>query len=195
MADDPFGPFRRKLQLLLNKAIDRNLLSEVGRTARDDIKRHTRLGNGVNDTGIQGKFIDLSDDYIEARQRMVSGRSRGAKKRKAGAERLRSTKKSKREILSRFTTPKKSNLTRTGQMLNALKYNIESLSLKQVSIDFKPNRRSSSLDNNELASFHQEGKGKLPRRPFMNLTIPERRKLERLVRKALLDEIKRLGLN
>lgn len=63
--------------------------------------------------------------------------------------------------LSAYTSASKSNLTATGTMLKDLGYKVSN---KSFTIGFK----SARSDN--IARHHQEGRGKLPKRPFMFLS-------------------------
>lgn len=89
----------QKYVLQIQRAIEslttREHLEEVGNKVANDIRIRTRLGNSVNQHGGEkSRLKKLSPKYVESRARFRN--------------------------LSELTTPKKSNLTRTGHMLSSL---------------------------------------------------------------------------
>lgn len=131
------------------------------------VQRRARLGYGSPTTagGQRFAFPGLSQSYVEFRSK-----GRGA------------------EWLSDTTTPRKSNVTFTGQMLESIK--VVSLSAGKVSIAPTGTRSDPfsrrGLTNAQVASYlEQQG------RPFLNLTKPEVSQLVRFYRTRFGDLVKR----
>lgn len=115
--------------------------------------------------GLLGTLAGLSSGYVEKR------------------------KKSKR--LSKETSPTKSNLTATGQMLNALK-GIASGSIVTVFVADKARTRElgggdSTKTNKEVARYADE-----TGRPFLGITPQEEANARKEATKIIADEIKRV---
>lgn len=120
------------------------------------IRVRTRLGKGV-DKGNISKLNPLSEKYIEKR-----------KKGKLSAE----------------TKPKKSNLTFTGQMLDAI---VGVRKGTHFIFSFKGSRGDSDKTNDDLAKYARE-KG----RPFFELSESERKGLSRKITTIIKESIKKL---
>jgi hypothetical protein len=124
----------------------------------------TRLGYGVErDEAPKGKLKPLSPNYIKFRSRY--------------------------QDLYGLTTPKKSNLTLTGQLLNSLK--IKKTTQTQIIIGPSGKRytvgkvKSRNLTNERLAEYVADAG-----RPFLHLSDLEVKKLEQFYRRTFADMIK-----
>lgn len=119
------------------------------------IEKRTRLGKGVSEGGELEKLKPLSEKYVKFRKGKVSG----------------------------LTSPKKSNLTFTGQMLSAIK-GVRNGTLFTF---FFTGKRDDGKSNAEIAQYARE-KG----RPFFNLSNSERNGLQRKISKIIKESIKKL---
>jgi|LakMenEpi03Aug12_release.lakeMendotaPanAssembly.Ray.scaffolds.fasta_scaffold259405_1 hypothetical protein len=126
--------FDKKLKKILDEASGPKALDFLGNIAADIIRKRTRKGFGVKKNGGRLEVLDkLSRSYIKFRRRNSSR-------------------------LSAFTSPGKSNLTFTGEMLNGL---ISKRSGKSVTITFDSSR------NRKVAGYVSV------KRPFLFLSIDE----------------------
>lgn len=120
----------------------------------------------IEEEGTNGKLKPLSPKYIEQR------------------------KKSKN--LHPHTTPETSNLTATGQMLDALRGRAGG---GKVTIDIKPTKRKKGLDgkvpknltNDDVRKYVEEAG-----REFLKLSAVEKREVIDLTTQMILDELKGL---
>lgn len=88
------------LEHLIQNTVNRQLIQKLGEMAVEQIRNRTRLGYGVPDLGApQQKLQPLKDSTISNRKR-----SKG------------------RGTLSGKTSPKKSNLTHTGELLDSIRF-------------------------------------------------------------------------
>lgn len=136
-------------------------LSELGELAVSLIVKRTRLGYGVSKNGGKRfRLAALSDGYV--------------KQRKKGG-------------LAKYTRPKKSNLTRTGQMLESVKI----LKLSRGVITVGPQgTRSDRKRNDDIAIWNAKRKG----RSFIFLSDNEFNQLRRAYRKMFGDLLKKKRL-
>lgn len=129
----------------------------------DFIKSRTREGIGLNSkTGNSLKALDeLSDGYKKFRRKHQSK-------------------------LSKVTSPDESNLTATGQMLNAIVAKIVDDAIK-VTIQGDRNRElsgsGSSMSNNQVREYVEK------KRPFFELAKSEREYLFKIALQIIKDEI------
>lgn len=94
-----FKDLENKLSRLIDSVGDAATMDKVGKTLAKTVKTRTRRGFGVKNTGGSSKKLNkLSNPY---------------KKQRKGLKR--------KGILSAETTPAKSNLTKTGQLLDSVK--------------------------------------------------------------------------
>lgn len=141
-SNDDLDKQLRALSLNLVKVVEAiaegQALRPLGEKIKDRIRIRTRLGKGVESTGAQQKPLKkLSPNYVTERKRLAA----------AGD-------------LSDKTSPKTSNLTRTGQMLDELK---STTTDRQIVIDFQTER------SKIIAGFHTTGGPNLPKRRFLDL--------------------------
>lgn len=148
--------FQKKLLEIGNRIITESgsngIIQTLGDGANSLIKKRTRLGYGVSSQeGDKERLNPLSDSYKKQR---------------------------KLHPKSSDTTPTKSNLTRTGDMLNSLTAEVGQSSVK---LTFKGKL------NIDKAGFVTEGG-----RPFMNLSKAEVNQLKKLLNDTIFDRIKTL---
>lgn len=127
----------------------------------EQIQRRTRLGKGVSVEGQNKKLDPLSDAYVKKREALK-----------------------KKGDLFNETTPKRSNLTLTGQMLNAI------IGFKESATRFVftfNTQRDDGKSNLDIARWVQE-KG----RNFFRLSSSEMKQFERKVSKTINQAIKNL---
>lgn len=143
-----FGNLKNNIFTKVNKSLDKTYMVKVGNILADDIARRTRLGFGVKKSGqLRQKLKPLTPKYKDFR------------------------KKNKRKLYS-LTTPKKSNLTFTGQLLNSLKARSEGIG--RVTVFFKGTHKNldgSKMPNGLLANYVSK------KRPFLG---PSNREIQRL---------------
>jgi hypothetical protein len=159
----------------IEKAVDDNLkvdaLGRLGVEAVNLVRKRTRLGYGVpKNLGQRKKLEPLSPRYVERRS-MFSN-------------------------LAAYTTPKKSNLTLTGQMLESL----EATVVGSTVIIRPTGTRIDGKRNEDVARWNQEGaigQGKdgslwvRPERIFMNISKNEYNQLLRFYRKTFGDLLRK----
>jgi hypothetical protein len=163
--------YEKKLKAVLDKVFAAANMAKWMQETADEIKLRTRMGYGVEkDYATKKKFDGLSPAYIEFRK------GEKQSKKNPGGE------------LSKATSPTRSNLTYTGQMLDALrgrsagKYQGE-IWLKD---ERKPTKRQTrSFGNNNLAVWNAE-KG----RNFMAISDLEFKRLNQKIEKVLTEEIR-----
>lgn len=135
----------------------------VGEHAADLIRVRTRLGYGVPDQGeARQKLKKLSQKYMLFRGK-------------------------KSDELYEDTTPKRSNLTFTGQLINSLK--VKKVKKGEVIVGPSGKRSGESLTNEKLAEYVEDAG-----RPFNYLSNLEVKKVERFVRKTFGDLVKRANI-
>ena len=136
---------------------DASFMNKVGNFMRRLIVNRTqKQGRGINKQG--GRIVKLrklEPSTIESRKR---ARKRGE--------------------LSNLTTPKKSNLTATGQML--FEVAVTAVTKGAVAIGFLSDR------SEKIAGYHEKGVGpKKTKRKFLGLSAGEERKVTEFVEKQL----------
>jgi hypothetical protein len=100
--------FPKHLQKVVQEAVNKIDMQEIGDTLAQEIKLRTRLGYGLDTQGgTQSKLKPLSEPYKKARKKMK---------------------------LSSETRPGKSNLTQTGEMLDSIKAEVNN---GKITITFK----------------------------------------------------------
>lgn len=131
-------------------------MEKLGEEAADMIRIRTRLGYGVSKPGAKRQRLKkLSDEYIETRQNFHG--------------------------LSEFTTPGRSNLTRTAQMLDS----IIVLEAKDGKVTVGPQgaRSDSKHSNDQIAEYVSTA------RPFISVSDLEVKKLIRFFKKNIIGKV------
>ena len=155
----------KRLEASVKESISRTALVDVGVFATELIVKRTRLGYGVEQSlGQKKKFAVLSPSYIKSRS-MFDG-------------------------LSDMTTAKRSNLTRTSQMLDSIRSVV-----KGNTIEIAPSgTRDDGKRNKDVARWNEEGRSKRPKRPkriFMNISSLEFKQTVRFYRKTFGDLLRK----
>ena len=160
-ANTLFNDLQKKIIGSIYRSLDRRFMESVGNILSDDIVRRTRLGYGVEGEGkLRQKLKPLSENYVEFR------------------------KQNKRKLYN-LTSPKKSNLTFTGQLLNSLTAKSERIG--KVTLFFKGkhnNLDGSTMDNGLLANFVSKN------RPFLGPTNREMQRLKTNIKNQILKSFK-----
>lgn len=172
-------------------------MRKYAQQAADMIKLRTRLGSGVaHDGDTKEDLKPLSPGYIEQRKDQQSGARKDAFKGLAGQKGKAEAsyiKKNQRDAfksaahqeggLSPLTTPSKSNLTRSGQLLDSIAVQ----SAAQGHAEVGPTgMRDDGKSNADIAKW-QEEKG----RPFNHLSNVEVKRIKETIQKDLRAEMKR----
>jgi hypothetical protein len=134
-----------KLNQILDELLSKASMKDLAESVREDIVKRVRLGSGVDKSGGKAqKLKPLSAPYVKWRRRNKSS-------------------------LSKFTSPKKSNLTKTGHMLDNLEAKAK---LDKITLFF----------SDDFANQKAGWVSKL--RPFLYLTdLEEKRLVERINQK------------
>lgn len=145
---------KKYLQYRLDKAIaDRSMLNDLADFMLNRIYTNTKRGYYAGVRKNLAKFKPLSPGYIMMRQAALKDEIRANAKTILGSK--RSAKSKRKKALKKFGdffNPKKSNLTLTGEMLDALDSSIDT-SGPSVRVYVKPSGRSddSGLTNQAVA--------------------------------------------
>ena len=156
----------KKLQRAANKISSRSAMKNLAEDGVELIRKRVRAGRGVKTAGgVEKKFKRLAKSTIESRRR---------------------------KRLHPKTSPGKSNLTETGQMIDSMK--AKSAGRGGAKIVFEGTRRSNGkrISNKELASIHdkQGASKKRVKRPFFRFSGKEIKKLTKQVERELKRLIK-----
>lgn len=154
------GDILKAFEQALAKVLSSSNQQKIADELADTMRVRAQLGGSVDKTGAKKKsFKKLSEKYIEQRKSDSN--------------------------LSSLTSPGKSNITRTGQLIESLRGRG-----KKAGFEITPDgSRNDGLTNEEVADFVEKGG-----RPFLNLSDIELKKLARLIEEQLSDEInKKLG--
>lgn len=151
---------RNKTQASIDKALTGTFLAALAKIVSNSIKLRTRLGKGLDgEGGTLSPLKKLSSRYKAQRERF----------KKSGD-------------LDNTTTPSKSNLTKTGQLLRSIFGRVKG---KTVEIYIKDDRND-GVSNNDIVKWQAEDQD----RPFFYISKNERRQIQRLVRKKILQNLK-----
>lgn len=150
-----------KLNKVLVDSVKASSLKATATFARDIVVKRTRLGYGVPVAGGSKElFKKLSPNYVKQRK-MFAG-------------------------LNALTRPNKSNLTRTGQMLDSIAAHTE-----KGAITIRPTgTRRDGQKNYDIAKYNEDGGKGRPRRIFMNISQLEFNQVKRFYRKMFGDLVK-----
>jgi len=148
--------FRVKFNLNLEDSFNKAFLKSVGKTAAQVVYRRTKSGKDKDSSALK----PLSLGYISSRKQYTGTKGK-------------------------FFSPARSNLTRTGQMLDAILVKIER-SVITLSVD--TSLRDDGLTNSEVAQYVSKS------RAFFSLTDDEIQILIRMVEKQLRAFVRRMNL-
>lgn len=149
-----FKDLKMKLDGTLKEVLNKETFSEIGKTVSAQVKTRTRLGKGVDENNASQKNLKPLQDGTKLRR------------------------KAKKQLgkLSSETTPAKSNLTDTGEMLNSLKYETSATEVR-IYIDG---------ENNQKKARDQVKQG----RKFMKLSKAEVNTVISIISKKIKDTFK-----
>lgn len=176
--------FNKKVKAIKKLSDDKKFKQSLGLFVKNMIYARTKLGQGVTSTNSNPeqtknvKLAKLSDSYIKQRQ----GKLQFFTAKQGHVYALDKSKKftPKKPTLGKLGKPTKSNLTYSGQMLEAMSFKITKTGA-EIFIDNTSRDDDSNLSNNELAEIVSDA------RPFMNLS---KREHERVIQ-FITDEIDR----
>lgn len=175
--------FKKSLQAVIEEFEKPQTMREMGEYAVERIVLRTRLGKGVSEKGDSASPLKpLSESYRQQRKGKLAFYTTKDGKKVPYIPKIP-------PILDATTSPTKSNLTFTGQLLNSIKV----ISVKAGKVLIAPtgkrsDRRSkiSGATNREVAGYVSE------ERPFLNLSKSELLALNRFVREKIEALIKKL---
>lgn len=163
----------KKITDKINKSVKFSVDRELAEKTADQIRTRTRLGFGVDENGRQERLKPLAESYREQRKGNIAFFTNqfGVK--------IPFVPKTKPK-LSSLTTPSKSNLTNTSQMLDSIKGKAKN-GVMFISIT---GLRRDGFTNKEIADF-VEDQG----RTFFNLTNAEKNQLAREIKNRILKNL------
>jgi hypothetical protein len=148
----------------IENALNQTFMKSLSKSMAEQIVKRTRLGSGVDNSNKKTKLKKLAESTIDQRSRYA-------------------------ENLSEFTTPKRSNLTATGQLLDSVKGSANKTKI-QITISGKRNKElsgsKSTLTNAQVANYVSDD------RPFFGLTDTERKQFARTIKQQLIKSKKQL---
>ena len=154
---DKFSDIPRLVKKAMDEMTQKSRLKDLGETAKSLVQKRTRLGGGsTGPGGSRTKLDPLSDKYRAQRKRFK-----------------------KTNVLDSTTTPAKSNLTKTGEMLREIGVKISGT---RIRLEF------TTAFAKKKAKWVQDAG-----RKFFSLTEPERKQLEKKLSKEaqeILNKIK-----
>lgn len=172
--------FSNYMRSILTRAFRRSVMQRIGEKAVQQIVLRTRgQYQGVNsltaETGVRGKAL--------------------AKLKRSTQRTRRLSKKLNESVTSRGQ--ERSNLSWTGQMLDAITYKLRNRvtaifsRANTVKVFVKGSGRTDSKLNNAQVAELVQNKGKNRRaRPFMNLTAKDQKTLQKIMQKEIIDLIR-----
>lgn len=149
---------RIKLKTLISDTVDKSLMDEIGREVVDIVKTRTRKGFGVkNNLGPQKPLKALSPKY-KARRKLLQAQGK----------------------LSSKTTPNRSNLTKSGDMIDSTYYKTTK---NTVTVSPK------GAKNRKKAKYQAEAG-----RVAYNLSKSENRRITKIINNRFNKDINKKGL-
>ena len=148
------------IQSALDEVLSERNVSKMAEDVADQIRLRTRLGNGIDSNGGEPRKLEkLKESYIKERRK---------------------------KPLSEETKATKSNLTRTGKMLNDIVGTAEGTS---IVISFKdPDSAMKAKYNSEAVTYSEYRK---PARPFFFVSRVQIQRITNEIEKKLGDQIKK----
>lgn len=161
-AEDLKKKIAAKIKEFEKKIQTPEVMKDIGYEATRRIVVRTRLGYGVeSEGGPRQKLAPLKDSTVKSRRK---------------------------KPLSSLTSPKRSNLTETGQLLDMITWRI----LNRSTIRIEPiGDRSDGESNANVARYAHEGSSNRPKRPFLFLTDTETKGVARFIRELLVKKLNR----
>lgn len=178
---DPFDKLNSQILKCATEVLNSQGMRRLGDQTAKIVQRRTRLGFGVErNNGRRSRLKPLASSYREQRRNEAFY----FKKKKNSGEVVTVRAKilgggKRHPDLSSTTTPGKSNLTFTGQLINSIKTTVA----RPFSFIVAPTgRRTDGKTNQEVAQFVKD-----QGRVFDNLSRNEIRQLQETVRRKMLD--------
>lgn len=175
--------FKADMKKVLEEFESPKMMREIGDIAVERIVKRTRLGKGVETTGGPPQSLKpLSQSYRDTRKGKVAFFTD-----KRGQVRPYTPEEPPK--LSSLTSAGKSNLTFSGQMLDAVRVLSVRAGVALIGVANSMRRREqgkSLMSNAEVAGFVSKD------RPFLNLSAPELQGLQKAIRERLQALIKKL---
>ena len=170
------------LSRVIKESLNRRFMMELGQQFVSDVKTRVRLGYGNRTSGgTRVRLKPLSAPYISFRRGQAV-----FYKDNSGRLRSFSKKSTRHPALSDETSPTKSNLTFTGQMLDSMRPVIikdNEFGIEFTGVRKKIRQKEKALTNAEVAEFAKKD------RPFINPTNREIDRLEQTINDKLRQEI------
>lgn len=185
-----------KIEIILRKALrDATLLRQLAGFLKLRIYQYTKRGyslGALKTTTRAGRIGDprklkpLSPNYIKYRRELQRGAKSNASKalKKSGLKKLANSLEMRK--FGEFFAPTRSNLTLTGQMLDALKTEIDAEAGQGTVYVDSTKRTDSDLTNAQVAQKVAEDG-----RPFLGLDLVGRDRIRRMVIADLRRKLKR----
>lgn len=176
----------KELNKILNKALNEiqseSFIGELADESEELVRKRTRLGFGVDTPGGKKKKLEpLKDSYVQQRRNKVAFYKDSQKITHP------ITKVTRKMTLGKGTRPKKSNLTRTGQMLEELTSKIKRTAGRiLITLTFK------SSESRQKAEYAHKGSENRKKRIFMNLSKAEGNQIIKRVRAKVTEIIRKL---
>jgi len=148
---------QKKLNRLLPEAINRDLMTDIAKAVQTNVKARTRRGYGVDKEGAPAKKLKpLSDTYKKERKRL-----------KAKGE------------LHPETTPNKSNLTKTGAMIDSVDFEVTSNNEARIFVSGEANEKKARYNAEKDRKFMD-----LSRREIKDITDIVEERLNKGIKKG-----------
>ena len=158
--DKPLSDLPKDLEKLFNDVFDTDTLQEIANWIRDTIYKRTKSGKGLNkqNRAIGGTtnapLKPLSPGYIEKRSK---------------------------EILGPFASPRRSNLTFTGELLESIEAVVQG---KQVKVQIPNEKHGSGISLQKLLDLVEEV------RPFFGLSETEKKTLDSMIARMIREKFR-----
>lgn len=169
------GDIEKSITDQLEKAVSASLDQELANAVADQVRKRSQLGFGVDDNGKQVKFKPLAESTRQQRRGDIAffTDSRGNV--------IPYTPDTPPRLSSK-TTPAKSNLTNTGEMLESLTGKVKD---NQILVNVEGIRKDGSgLTNKEVKDFVEDQGFQ-----FLGLTNGEKKELIREIKNRVLDNL------
>lgn len=165
---DDLRKFEQRFKVSLNKLLTASFINQLGLEVKDTIYKRVKSGYG-SQRGQKTKLKALSAAYVLQRKGTVSFTTKDGKEVNF---------KIKKPTLGKFASAQRSNLTKTGQMLDSIAFKVTK---NGVTVYIPSSKRDdSALTNSEIAKINQENG-----RNFFELTDDEVRKVQRIITNKL----------
>jgi hypothetical protein len=184
-----FKELAEAMKSMVDSGVQATEMRLIGEFVKKDVRTRTKLGYGVKNSGEPRQALkSLSEKYAVARKASKEGLVRFETRSGEQVE-----FRANIDPIDKSTTPKKSNLTFTGQMLDAI--DIVNITGKSVTISVKDSnrhdkraqRQPDKTPNNNLVAQYVTEAG----RPFMNLSDLQMKRVSDFIRQGLDRAIKK----